>query len=214
MAEISNQTPEKRHAAKPAVKRMSTSIDLTPMVDLGFLLITFFMLTTVLSKPHIMALVMPDRSNIDEPDYIKNSKVLTLLLGDSDKIYWYEGIENARLDSTAYGASGLRSIILKKMELVRSLWGAEVYHDAKTGQSRQGSFLYVLIKPTPGSRYKNLIDALDEMAICGVRYYTILDISDQETAFIQNPLAGLHLGEAEQKEAMDQKVKLSKTNKR
>jgi Biopolymer transport protein ExbD/TolR len=202
MAEISNQSPEKRHGAKPAVRRMSTRIDLTPMVDLGFLLITFFMLTTVLSKPHIMALVMPDHSNIDEPDYIKNSKVLTLLLGDADKIYWYEGVENARLDSTGYGASGLRSIILKKMELVRSLWGAEMYHDAKTGQPKQGSYLYVLIKPTPGSRYKNLVDALDEMAICGVRYYTILNIADQEMAFIKNPSAGLWLNEAEQRQAV------------
>ena len=192
---------------------MSTKIDFTPMVDLGFLLITFFMLTTALSKPQIMALVMPDRSSVSV-DYIKNSKVLTLLLGDADKIYWYEGIENARLDSTEYGGKGLRSIILKKMELVRSLWGMEMLQDLKTGQPRQGSYLYVLIKPTQGSRYQNLVDALDEMAICGVRYYTILDIAEQEMAFIKNPTAGLHLGEAEQQEAIGKKTKFSKKNMR
>ena len=206
MAEISNASSDnKGHSAKPGIKRMSTRIDFTPMVDLGFLLITFFMLTTALAKPQIMALVMPDDSDIDQVDYIKNSKVLTLLLGNSDKIYWYEGIDNARLDSTGYGGQGLRSIILKKMQLVRSLYGAEIYHDTKTGESRQGSYLYVLIKPTPGSRYQNLVDALDEMAICGVRYYTILDISEQETAFIRNPVAGLRLGETEQKKALVQK---------
>ena len=160
-----------------------------------------------------MALVMPDNSDIDQVDYIKNSKVLTLLLGDSDKIYWYEGIENARLDSTGYGGQGLRSIIMKKMQLVRSLYGAEMYHDIKTGQPRQGTYLYVLIKPAPGSRYQNLVDALDEMAICGVRYYTILDISEQETAFIRNPVAGLLLDETQQKKAMDPNAKRQKTDR-
>ncbi|MCC6280115.1 MAG: biopolymer transporter ExbD [Saprospiraceae bacterium] len=208
MADISNAPAHnKGHGGKPAVKRMSTRIDFTPMVDLGFLLITFFMLTTALSKPHIMALVMPDRSDPAQVDYLKSSKALTLLLGNSDKIYWYEGIENVRLDSTVYGSEGLRSIILKKMELVRSLWGMESYRDPKTGQPKQGSFLYVLIKPTRDARYKNLVDALDEMAICGVRYYTILDISEQETAFIKNPVAGMNLKEAMQKNAIGKNEK-------
>lgn len=197
MAEISNApSAGKNRSGKPAVKRMSTRIDFTPMVDLGFLLITFFMLTTTLAKPQIMALVMPDRDPVLR-DPIKNSKVLTLLLGEQDKVYWYEGITDARLDSTEYGAEGLRRVILNKMEKVRDQWGSEEYHDLKTGDAKEGSFLYVLIKPTAGSRYRNLVDALDEMAICGVRYYTILDISDPETAFIRNPAAGLQFDETE-----------------
>lgn len=202
MADISTAPDAgKSRPAKPAVKRMSTRIDFTPMVDLGFLLITFFMLTTTLAKPQIMALVMPDRDP-EQPDYIKNSKVLTLLLGKNDEVYWYEDLENARLDSTEFTAGGLRQVILDKMKRVQEKWGVESYHDAKTGAAKEGSFLYVLIKPAPDSRYRNLVDALDEMAICGVRYYSILDISEAETAFVHNPEAGLHFDETKQIKAM------------
>jgi biopolymer transport protein ExbD len=152
---------------------MSTRIDFTPMVDLGFLLITFFMLTTTLAKPQIMALVMPDPSDGKTQD-LSASKALTLILGANDRIYWYEGLENTARDSTDYGSSGLRSVILDKMAKVNHQWGVERYTDLKTGQPKEGSSLYVLIKPAPDARYENLVDVLDEMAICGVRYYTIL----------------------------------------
>lgn len=202
MAEIPNSsTAGKTRSGKPAVHRTSTRIDFTPMVDLGFLLITFFMLTTTLAKPQIMALVMPDKDP-EHPDEIKNAKVLTLLLAGKDKVYWYEGITDPRLDSTEYGAEGLRQVILNKMEKVQAQFGTEACRDLKTGRTKEGSFLYVFIKPSPQSRYNNLVDALDEMAICGVRYYTILDISDAETAFIKNPAAGLSFDEAAQKKAM------------
>lgn len=186
MAEItpSAQTPQK---TKVRAKKMSVRIDFTPMVDLGFLLITFFMLTTTLAKPQIMALVMPDDVEPVHRDPLKESKVLTLLLGANDKVYWYEGVSNPTLDSVGYDAKGLRKVILNKMGKVADQWGLETYQDSKTKTEKQGSKLYVLIKPTKDSRYKNMVDVLDEMAVCGVRYYVIMDISAKETAFIQNP---------------------------
>ncbi|HOY04422.1 MAG TPA: biopolymer transporter ExbD [Saprospiraceae bacterium] len=191
MAEISNQTATAHSPDhKPRVRRMSTRIDFTPMVDLGFLLITFFMLTTSLAKPHIMALVMPDDSGKQTQD-VSASKTLTLILGPNDRIYWYEGLENAVLDSTEFSDRGLRRVVLDKMGKVQAKWGLERYADPKTGVPKEGSALYVLIKPTPGSRYRNLVDVLDEMAICGVRYYTILDVSDAELNFVKNPAEGL-----------------------
>jgi hypothetical protein len=163
---------------KPRASRISTRIDFTPMVDLGFLLITFFMLTTVLAKPNIMALVMPHDDGTTEP--VKRSKVLTLLLSGGDKIYWYEGLEIEKMDSTTFHPHGLRGVILNKKRKVAEKFGFEKFQNPKTGEFSEGSFLNVLIKPAKDSRYKNLVDALDEMAICGVRYYCVLDVSEEE----------------------------------
>ncbi len=171
-----------RQGAKPRSNRMSTRIDFTPMVDLGFLLITFFMLTTALAKPTVMPLVMPEERGVEEP--VKASKVLTLLLGANDMIYWYEGLDLAKMDSTHFEAEGLRQVILNKKEKVAALFGQQNYRDSKTGEIRQGSYLSVIIKPAKNSRYKNLVDALDEMAICQVRYYTVLDVSEEESSHL------------------------------
>ncbi len=184
-----------KKGGKVRSKKMSTRIDFTPMVDLGFLLITFFMLTTTLAKPQILALVMPDK-DIDKEDVepVKESKVLTLLLGANDKVYWYEGITDAKLDSTDYSAEGVRQVILKKMDKVNQQFGMDEYKKKnKEGveEDLKGSYINVIIKPTKESRYKNLVDALDEMAITKVRYYVILDVSPLEEEFIKNPAGGL-----------------------
>lgn len=198
MADV--QTSAGKPPGKVRSKKLSTRIDFTPMVDLGFLLITFFMLTTTLAKPQVMALVMPDKSP-EKPSEVPESKILTLLLGANDKVYWYEGINQARLDSTGYGAEGLRRVILDKMGKVQDKWGLEDYLDIRTQAPKKGSHLTVLIKPTTESRFQNLVDALDEMAICRVRYYMILDISRQENDFIKNPTAGLYFPIEQQRQA-------------
>jgi biopolymer transport protein ExbD len=194
-----------KKGGKKRSKKMSTRVDLTPMVDLGFLLITFFMLTTTLAKPQIMALVMPDKDiKKEDIEPVKESKVLTLLLGGNDKVYWYEGITDAVLDSTDYSAEGMRKVILNKMEKVKGQFGLEDYEDFKTKEARKGSFVNVIIKPTKDARYKNLVDALDEMAICKVRYYVILDVSQLEEDFIKNPAGGLKFNVEEQIQAATQ----------
>lgn len=163
-------------------RRMPPHMDFTPMVDLGFLLITFFMLTTALTKPQVMPLVMPVDKGDEEP--VKASKVLTLLLGSQNKVYWYEGLEQSSLDSTTFDRDGLRQMILQKMEKVNGQFGLQMYQDAKTGQTHQGSHLNVIIKPGENSRYNNLVDALDEMNICHVRYYCILNPSVEEAQIL------------------------------
>jgi biopolymer transport protein ExbD len=190
----------KRKDGKVRSKKMSTRIDFTPMVDLGFLLITFFMLTTTLAKPNIMALVMPEKKDLKEEDLepVKESKVLTLLLDADDKVYWYEGITDPQLDSTDFSAEGVRKVILNKMDKVKGQWGMEDYEDFRTKEKKQGSYVTVLIKPTENAVYKNLVDVLDEMAITKVRYYVVLDASEAEMNFIKNPAAGLKFNPAEQ----------------
>lgn len=195
-----------KKGGKVRSKKMSTKIDFTPMVDLGFLLITFFMLTTTLAKPNIMALVMPEKDiKKEDVEPVKESKVLTLLLGGNDKVYYYEGITDAKLDSTDFSAEGLRTVILNKMDKVKGQFGTETFKKKnKEGVEEEhtdGSYINVLIKPTKDSRYKNLVDALDEMAICKVRYYVILDVSELEEKFIKDPASGLKFNVDEQVEA-------------
>ena len=197
MAELAQDTGGgKKKGGKVRSKKMSTRIDFTPMVDLGFLLITFFMLTTTLAKPNILALVMPEKDiKKEDVEPVKESKVLTLLLGADDKVYWYEGITDAKLDSTNYAAEGLRDVILKKMDKVKEQFGQETFkRKNKAGVEEEftdGSYVNVIIKPMKEARYKNLVDALDEMAICKVRYYVILDVSPLEEEFVKNPAGGL-----------------------
>jgi biopolymer transport protein ExbD len=205
MAEIAQDSGGgRKKGGKVRSKKMSTRIDFTPMVDLGFLLITFFMLTTTLAKPNIMSLIMPEKKDIKEDDLepIKESKVLTLLLGGNDKVYWYEGITDPKLDSADYSAEGLRKVILDKMDKVKSQFGEEEYEDFKTKEKKKGSYLTILIKPTENAVYKNLVDALDEMAITKTRYYVILDASEAEMDFLKNPAAGLKFNAEQQASAL------------
>lgn len=168
---------------KPRAKKSNTRIDFTPMVDLGFLLITFFMLTTSLAKPQIMALIMPDDEG-GERDPVKQSKVMTFLLGPNDQVYWYEGLDQTQLDSTGFGPQGVRAVILDKMKRVEAQWGLQQYTDVKTREPRLGSHLNVIIKASPKARYKNLVDILDEMAITHVRYYVVDTITNAEEALL------------------------------
>lgn len=190
----------KKGGGKVRSKKMSTRVDLTPMVDLGFLLITFFMLTTTLAKPQIMPVVMPEK-DIKQEDLqaTKESQVLTLMLGADDKVYYYEGITDAKLDSTDYSAEGLRKVILDKKDRVKQQWGETERDDPKNpGQKKMISKLNVIIKPTKDARYKNVVDAFDEMKITNVALYVLLDISAQEEEFIKNPAGGLKFSIEEQ----------------
>lgn len=177
MAEIAQQSGGHGHkGGKVRAKKMSTRIDFTPMVDLGFLLITFFMLTTTLNKPQTMEINLPVKEKTEQPP-VKESKVLTLLLGAKDKVYYYEGITEPVLDSTDYSAKGARQVILDKKSKVESAFGKDE--------------TIVLIKPTSDAIYKNVVDMLDEMQITGIQRYVMIDISEAEKNFIRNPAAGL-----------------------
>ncbi len=194
MAEIAEQGGGGSKDGKVRSKKMSTKVDFTAMVDLAFLLITFFMLTTTLAKPNIMPIVMPEKKDLNKEDLeaTKESQVLTLLLGDNDRVYYYEGITDAKLDSTDYSAEGIRKVILGKKDRVKAQWGEDEKDDPKNaGQKKLYSKLNVVIKATKESRYKNLVDTFDEMKICNVARYVMLPISDKEVDFIKKPAGGL-----------------------
>ncbi|MFN7099024.1 MAG: ExbD/TolR family protein [Flavobacterium sp.] len=150
-----------KKGGKVRSKKANSKVDLTAMVDLAFLLITFFMLTTTLSKPQSMPLGLPDKQ--DEPDEkpikVDENRTLTVLLGDNDKMVYYMGLLNAPLagpKDIAYGKEGIRAELLKRKTSVVEY----------TGNKDKG--LIVIIKPGKKSNYRNLVDILDEMAIVGV----------------------------------------------
>lgn len=200
----------KKKGGKVRSKKMSTNIDFTPMVDLGFLLITFFMLTTTLNKPQIMPVVFPEKDvKTEDQDPVKESKVLTLLLGENDKVYYYKGISEPKLDSTDFSAEGLRKVLLQKKDEVRQAGFADEDYEFKkrdgSTETRKRNQSVVLIKPLEGSRYKNVVDAFDEMAITNISFYVLIEPSDQEIAFVKDPTKPFKLDAAAQNAAANKK---------
>lgn len=152
-------------------KKQNSKVDLTAMVDLAFLLITFFMLTTSLSKPQSMDLSMPDKDTKTPEILIADARTLTILIGPDGKLQSYMGQFASPLEAPkdiAYGKNGIRKQILEKLQSVPITMG-----DPKKG-------LIVLIKADKKSNYKNLVDILDEMAICKVQTYAIVDMTKDE----------------------------------
>ncbi len=166
-------------------KKLSTRVDLTPMVDLGFLLITFFMLTTTLNKPKTMQINMPykdDNEVIEEETKIKESTALTVLLSKKHRVYYYEGMatdpETAPevLLTSFKNPDGIRDVIIDKKNKVQGL--------KRSGQLSEKDKTTILIKPDTNSTYEDMVNILDEMAINDIRVYAIVDITDVDREFI------------------------------
>lgn len=147
-------------------KKKSTRVDLTPMVDLGFLLITFFIFSTTMSQPTSLNLNMPkDAKEQDQETKVKESGSLTLLLGKGNVIYYYYGIDPTTMQTTTY--KQVRDIILKKKK------------------STPADDLFIIIKPNEDASYKNAVDILDEMNINDISRYAMVDPSPQEADLIK-----------------------------
>lgn len=147
-------------------KKLSTRIDMTPMVDLGFLLITFFIFTSTISQPTAMDFSLPkDTQNEQKKTKVRDSGAFTILLGKSDHIYYYEGMDLLGMSITDF--KKIRDLLIEKKRQIRS------------------KDLIVIIKPMTTSTYKNTVDILDEMIINQIDRYTIIDISPQEYHMVQ-----------------------------
>ena len=165
MAEIS-QSVHKPKQGVQKVKHLSTRVDLTPMVDLGFLLITFFIFTTTMAKSKAMNLVMPSDEKVSNPPKHPAEQTLTLLPGPNNTLYFYDGLFRQAVELTDY-KTGIRKLITDRKQ-----WLYKISHN--------GNKLLVLIKPSENSSYKNMVDILDEMLINDVSRYMIVDISREE----------------------------------
>jgi len=155
-------------------------VDLTPMVDLGFLLITFFIFTTTMSQPTAFKLFLPDDKVIPEDqNKAKESGVLTIMMGADNHIYYYEGQlkpDGSNFLSASYnGENSIREIILKKK--------ADVISRSRDAENPEKDFV-VVIKPSADCNYQNVVDILDEMAINVVKKYALVDISEGEAQLV------------------------------
>ncbi|HOJ37169.1 MAG TPA: biopolymer transporter ExbD [Ignavibacteriales bacterium] len=198
MADIdTSQQGGHKKGGKKRGKKLSTRIDMAPMVDVIFLLLTFFMLTTTFSKPQAMQLNMPvkaDETTEKKEQDVKASNALTVILGPENKIYYYEGLATKPEDikTTDYSAEGIRKILLKKKREIGEDLAARdrLIEEAKKAGKDPSTIkkiwkLVVLIKPMDDSNYKNMVDILDEMNICAVSRYAIVDVTPQELDLIK-----------------------------
>jgi biopolymer transport protein ExbD len=163
MAEI-NQNSGHKSDGRVRVKKMSTRIDMTPMVDLAFLLLTFFILTSTFNDATIMNLDMRE----GEPQPINHKNVLNLVLAEQNKVYWWIGIDPP-ISKTDFSPKGLRKLLLAH---------------------RANPHLMVLIKPKDESKYENIVDVLDEITIAGIERYALVDYTeDDKTILAENPVS-------------------------
>jgi biopolymer transport protein ExbD len=180
-----------RHSKKRA-KKLSTRIDMTPMVDLAFLLLTFFVLTSTFSKPRVLRMIFPEKitdPNV-KPAVIKDG--LTLILNGTDKIYYYSGKldEIKSLDSTDFSSNGLRKILKERNKgFLAAL--AKIQKESDNGPKNDTAFerkikeklekvqneskFVVLVKHSEDASYKNMIDVVDEFLITQVGKYFVVD---------------------------------------
>jgi biopolymer transport protein ExbD len=178
-------------------KKLSTRVDMTPMVDLGFLLITFFVFTATMSSPTTLDLNMPkDIKKQDEQTEVKESSVLTIMLGKGDQVYYYEG--KLVVDATGNNFKqttfkGIRDIIINKKKEVMDRYyqrpdpacEAEAKAKGKPVSNCADKDFVVIIKPSDDATYKNTVDILDEMTINQVRTYAMVKIADVEYELIK-----------------------------
>jgi len=206
MAEIqSNDGGGKKKKGGSKQKKISVFVDFTPMVDMNMLLITFFMLCTSLSKPQTMEINMPSNDKKiteDDRDAVKASQAITLVLGGGDSIFYYTGQPNYKdynsLKLSSYKADGIRDFLLKRnaeavskiddlkqkklqLKISQADFTKQV-SEIKGGKNTP----VVIIKASDRSKYKNLIDALDEMQICNIGKYVIDKITPGELFLIKN----------------------------
>ena len=163
MAEISQNSSSDK-GGKVRTKKRSTRIDMTPMVDLAFLLLTFFILTTTFNKPNVLQLTMPEPvQDSTRIPMLMDKNAFSVVLAEHNKIYWWIGLdETASL--TNYSKHGLRKLLLE--------------------QSKANPDLMVLIKPMDKARYENMVDILDEVEIANISRYAIVDFTEADKARI------------------------------
>jgi len=176
MAEINTASAERPIAGIRRNKKLSTKVDLTPMVDLGFLLITFFIFSTQLSEPSCLKLNMPDDTVPAPPMNVSESTSFTAILLGKNKVFYYEGSLGEALKYNRYGVTsfamdnGIGQMIRNKQKALE-----------KIGKKND---LTLMFKPTMNSDFGNVVNILDEVKINDLHHYFIMDITEEEKALI------------------------------
>jgi biopolymer transport protein ExbD len=180
-----------KHSKKRA-KKLSTRIDMTPMVDLAFLLLTFFVLTSTFSKPKVLRMIFPEKLDDPKKDQPVVKDGLTLILNGTDKIYHYSGdlTKATDLEVTDFSKDGLRKMLKERnKKLLKALEEIQIESDKgpkndtaferkisdKLMQAQKDSKFVVVVKHSEDASYKNMIDVVDEFLITQVGKYFVVD---------------------------------------
>ncbi len=213
MAQI-EQKDSGKGGKKGRQKKMSIHVDFTPMVDMNMLLITFFMLCTTLSKPQTMEISMPSNDKVteEEQNEVKASQAVTILLDDNNEVFYYLGEPNYEDYNTLVQSSfkgsdenSIRTLLLDRnstliasMDSLKNQLKAhnidEVAFDSlslnlKKSVKNQPTVVIkarVADDESAGANYRNLIDALDEMIICNISKYAVVDITEGDLFLLKN----------------------------
>jgi len=207
MAEIIQNEGQGKGKKKRARKH-GTHIDMTPMVDLACLLLTFFMLTTAFNKPKVMQIILPEKQNKDEkPPEINEKRALTIILTGDDKILWYNGMADPTkpplpvLNETDFSKDGLRKLLLQRnKELFTKMYllnkdvtegKLDIPRDSvesrlKVLQREDRSGPIILIKASDDVKYRNIVDIVDEMVITNNVRYSLVDINPVEKMMVRD----------------------------
>jgi len=174
MAELDTSGGGGKKGGKVRSKKASTRIDLTAMVDLAFLLITFFIMATTLAKPKAMDTFWPDKSKKDVQLPVPESRTMTVLLGNNHSIEWYIGAPGKSAPTVDhFTKTGIRkSLIDKNKEIEASHAGPDNY-------------MIVLIKASDKATYKDFVSILDEIAITGIKSYGVVAITPPEVDLLK-----------------------------
>jgi len=185
---------------KVRAKKQSTHIDMTPMVDLAFLLLTFFMLTTTFGKPKTMEINMPVKPPPGQEILNEVNNAITILLSGDNKVYWYYGElkPETKLTLTDFSATGVRKLFLdynkQAVDEIKTLKenALKTKMNEDTLKSRivdikgKKYALMVLVKTDDKAKYKNVIDIIDELNICLIGKYALVDLDTREYDLINN----------------------------
>ncbi|MFC4162393.1 ExbD/TolR family protein [Epilithonimonas zeae] len=169
MAEV--QIKEQSNGKKTQNKK-PIRVDMTPMVDLGFLLITFFMFTTNFSKPNAINFSNPPR-NTGEPTEINYKNSITFILGKEGKVFYYQA------DKKDLNDNSLKQVSFDKAQVAKTI------ETAKANAPKKENFT-VIVKPADDSEYKTVIDMLDELALTKSERYGIAEMNGKEKELYQN----------------------------
>lgn len=145
-------------------KRSTLHIDMTPMVDLAFLLLTFFIMTTTLMKQSALEIRQPAANAEDKHKPVHAEDVLNLILGKNNEVHWYMGLPGSKVNTTDYSSSGIRKLLIQKKATVKNL--------------------YVFIKASDQSRYQNTVDILDEIMITNIVNYAMLEPEPEDKKLV------------------------------
>jgi biopolymer transport protein ExbD len=205
MAEIVQEEGHKGKGKRKA-KKHGTHIDMTPMVDLACLLLTFFMLTTAFNKPKVMEIILPEKPKENEkPPELDKDRALTVLLVGNDKVLWYVGLADPNktlpvLTETDFSKEGIRKVLLKRNKelfsrisnMNRDVIEGKLKIPRDSVEGRIKRFYkedkfgpIVLIKAADGVKYRNIVDIIDEMAITNIARYTLVDINPVEKTMVK-----------------------------